>query len=92
MSKRLGDWSQKAPEWVQPFKEGLSGELLDSHDVVVERPVVEPEEEIPNDVRVSAEEESADLSVFAARSTRPGTSRPIGSHNVFDTFSQTFEL
>ena len=31
-----GDRSREVPEWLQLFKEGLSGESLDSHNVVVE--------------------------------------------------------
>ena len=39
-----GDRSHKVPDWRQPVKEGLSGEPSDSHNVVMEQPVVEPRE------------------------------------------------
>ena len=37
----LGHGSHELPEWLQPLEEGLSGELPDSHNVVVVQPEVE---------------------------------------------------
>ena len=61
----------------------LSGEPADSHNVVVEQPVVEPQK--PDDMRVSSEEESTDLPSIANRSRRPHTSKPTGRHKFFFT-------
>ena len=55
----------------------------DSHNVVVEQPVVEPTEKTPDKMRVSSEEESAGLPCVADGSKRPHTSKPTGKHNVF---------
>ena len=55
----------------------------DLHSVVVEQPVVEPKEKTPDDMRVSSEEESADLTHIAERSQRPTASKPTGRHDVF---------
>ena len=74
---------QKVPERHQTFEEGLSGEPTDSHNVVVEQPVVEPKEKIPDDMRVSSEEESTALPLIAKRSKKSNTSKPIGRHSVF---------
>ena len=49
----------------ETFEQGLSGELLGSHNVVVEQPVTEAEEKTLDDVRMSSEEETADLPLFA---------------------------
>ena len=38
-----GDLSLKVPGRIQPFKEGLSGEPPDSHNVLVDQPAVESE-------------------------------------------------
>ena len=61
----LGNRSHKVPKWLQPFKEGLSGEPPDTHNVVVEKSVVEPKEKTPDDMRVSTEKESANLPCVA---------------------------
>ena len=61
----LGDRPDNAPERVQLSREGLSGNPPDSHNVVVEQPVVGPKEKIADDMRVSSEEETADLPFIA---------------------------
>ena len=38
----LGHWSHQEAEWLQSSEEGLSGEPLDSHNIVVDQPVFEP--------------------------------------------------
>ena len=80
-----GDWSHQVPEWLQLFKEGLSGEQPDAHNVVVEQPAVEPKEKTLGYINLSSEEESTDLPFIAERSKRPNTSTPIGRHHVFFT-------
>ena len=76
-------WSHDVPAWLQPFTESLSGEPHDSHNVVVEQPVVEPQEKTPDDMSVSSEEWLPNLRSIASRSMRPNTSKPTGKHNVF---------
>ena len=70
------------------FKEGLSGEPPNPHNVVVEQLVDEPREKTPEDMRVTSEEESADLRVFAEKTKRPNTSKSTGQHNAFTHFPQ----
>ena len=79
----LGDERHKVPEPLQLFKEGLSGEPPELHDVVVDQPAVEPKGKTPDDMRVRSQEESSDLLVFAERSKRRTTRKPTGRHNVF---------
>ena len=74
------DRSSVVPKCRQLFEEGLSGDASVSDNDVVEQLVVEP---TPVVMRVSSEEESIDLLVFAERSKRPNTSKPTGRHNVF---------
>ena len=64
-------------KWLQTFKESLSGELPDTHNVVVEQLEVEPKEKTPNDMRVKSEE-SADNPVYTGKSKRPSTNKPTG--------------
>ena len=52
-----GDRSQKIPQWLKPFEEGLFGERRDSHSVVVVQPAVVPRETTLDAMRVSSEEE-----------------------------------
>ena len=60
----------------------------DSHNVVVEQPVVEPQEKTHDDMRVKPEEESADHHVFAERSKSPTQASQLASTMfLFYTFS-----
>ena len=52
-------------------------EHSDSHNVVVEQLVVEPQEKICDEMRVSSEDELTDLRVFAERSKRPHTTNQV---------------
>ena len=71
----------KVPERLQFFKEGLSGEPPDPHNVVLEQPVFEPKEKTPDDTRVSSEAELTNLPFIAPK--RPNTSKPTGRYNIF---------
>ena len=40
----VGDRSHKVPAWLEPLEEGHSGELADSHNIVVEKLAAVPKE------------------------------------------------
>ena len=70
---------------LRPFEESLSGQPTRLSIAVVEQPVVEPRKITPDVLRVSSEEESINLHVFAERSRRPNKSKPNGRHNFLKT-------
>ena len=74
--------SHEVPVFLEHFKENLSGEPTESHNVVVEQLAVGPQENTPDDLRVSSEEESIDLLFIADTSRRPNRKKPTGRHNV----------
>ena len=73
----LGDRWHKGPEWLQPFKEGLSGESPR---------LTQCRGGTTDDMRVSSEEESTNLPFVADRAKRPNTSKPTGRHSIFAHF------
>ena len=58
----------------------------------MEQPEAEPKDKTPVEMRVSSDEESTDLPVFAERPQRPNTRTPTDRHNVFTHFPQTIRI
>ena len=67
VSKYVGDRSHRVQNGFHLVKEGLSGELPDSHNVVVEQPVVEPKENTLDDTRSELLRRANRSSIFRRR-------------------------
>ena len=67
------DRSHKVPGWHQTFKEGLSDEPPDSHNVVKEQLVVEPKKKTSHDMRVWASKKSHPIFLLSQKGPRDQT-------------------
>ena len=92
MSRHWETGRIRVPGWLTLFEGGLSGEPPDTHNVVVEQLAVEPEEKTPDDMRVSSEEESADLPIDRRQVQETQHKQANRQAQCVYTFSQRAEL